>query len=365
MIERLWALGYRNLAEFMVTFDPQRPVCVIGANNQGKTNFLELLHMCMNCGWDGSIQWDHSIHHSEQKAAAKCHSVEGGESIHSSMVISKGKKPIFTVNNDPVRRLRKGTLSKSFFMNADIIRLFQDQPDGRRKQLDMFCRHLFPDYAALYTKYDRVLKQKNHCLKNHPFSKQVPLFNEQLVSYACQIMTFRLEALHRLMTHVPNLLTVLGLDSEYDVSFEYLTTRLDAAHDMNDYEALLSRQLELDREKEGYLGYSLVGPHRDDIDVQINHHKMADFYSRGIHRMVAIMFQLAQLLVIEQLTGRFPVVLLDEPFVEIDREKKQSVIQWLINYTQCFYAGVDENDVDYFNQAQVFTMTEGVLTERS
>ena len=81
------------------------------------------------------------------------------------------------------------------YVSADLIRVFQDSPDSRRKFLDEVCEGMFPDYLARLKRYERVVAQKNRMLKQSPTFDSISIWNSQLVELAHGVFLDRIAAL--------------------------------------------------------------------------------------------------------------------------------------------------------------------------
>ena len=363
MLRKLWIKQFRNLEELVLEFTPSSTICIWGNNNQGKTNFLEALFVLSN----GVPPVERCVENTirfETEAAYLGADIHQGDDIYRLYVklTTDGKRAI-VINNIPIKSIQ--TLSNyvtSEYVSADVIRIFQESPDFRRRELDRFIGSMDSDYSVALKAYQKVMKQKNSYLKQHEqCDKQViRIFNQQLVTYGSSIYNFRLTYLDYLETTLKLIMTTVLPSFSDDIELVYLTTRLDIGS-KDEYKDILSAKLEHDIDKEIYQRSTLAGPHRDDFLITITKKSLFSFFSRGINRCFAIGLKLAQLQLLSEKTKTFPILLLDDTFAELDEHIKQSLSKVMENKTQLIYTSVLPHDHHLFKNVVSFQMKNGVL----
>ncbi len=372
MITSLWLKGYRNLSETTLRFETSDPVIIFGRNNQGKTNFLESLYWLGNAASPFKLPQASLVSHAQDTAfiGADILSLDARTSQESHVITSrvyhrldKSLKKSIEINQKPVKSL--DVLRQTIwteYLSSDVIRLFQDSPEGRRAFLNRFCSVLYPDYATTLSRYEKVLKQKHRALKQGKSFQDVSLWNQQLSVLAPSIVSFRLQALSLLESELVSVLRGLFPEFIESVSFRYITHRLDwNTLDIQDYQTLFSHQLSLDFIKEGLLGYTLIGPQRDDLIVFLNSKTLNTDYSRGINRLVALLLYIASFAILSQIRGGGPVVLLDDALAEVDTFNKHQILLYLSQKTQLFYTSVLPEDKALFPRSFYYTLESGRL----
>lgn len=244
------------------------------------------------------------------------------------------------------------------FLSADVIRLFKDAPEVRRRSINRFCSQYFSEYKSLITQYDRLVRQKNKTIKTTGDVRNVKLWNPQLVRYAADIVAFRLEGLSVLERKLnPFANDVLG-DLYQTMSLEYDMFRIE----MNPfskaaYAEKLQEKLDANVEKEMAIGYSIYGPHRDDIGILLNGKSLFSFFSRGINRIMAIGFVLSQIQILSD--RKKSVLLLDDTFAELDIGMKTKLAAYVSGSCQVFYTTVLEEDKGLFPELKTVIVNEG------
>lgn len=363
MLKKLWIKQFRNLEECVLEIHPSSTVCIWGNNNQGKTNFLEALFVLSNGAPPVEKVLEHTIQF-EMTEAYLGADIHQGDDIYRLYVklTSDGKRSII-INNVPIKSVQ--TLSKyvtSEYVSADVIRIFQESPEFRRRDLDRFIGAMEPEYLSVLKAYQKVMKQKNRYLKSQESCDNAVLriFNQQLSEYGTILYTFRLSYIEQLEVTLKSIMTRVLPQFADTITMLYLTPRLVVTGD-DDYKTVFKHQLEKDIDKERYQCSTLSGPHRDDFSIHINQKSLFSFFSRGINRCFAIGLKVAQLQLISEKTKTFPILLLDDTFAELDEEIKKALTMVLENRTQLIYTSVLPDDHHLFNHVMSFKMENGVL----
>jgi DNA replication and repair protein RecF len=362
MLKKLWVKDYRNFDEFVIDLGKKSNFLIIGGNNQGKTNFLESIYFLGNGQSPRESYLGNLVNFDKQEAFLGLDFQKKDTTNRIYFKIGKDGKRVGLYNNKQIRSL--SALGKQLdieYISADIIRIFTESPDFRRKELDRFCSLYFDEYSKHLKAYEKVIKQKNRLIKSTQDKNGIRLWNKQLLEYAGYIVALRKQALVCLSEELVTLSRDVEDSFSRDLVIHYKNFALQE-HDNESYLDILSKKLEDSIEKEIMVGYSLYGPHRDDFYITINEKSLFSFYSRGINRIFAILFKIAQFRKLSTEHRCFPVLLMDDAFAELDLNMKKKMVCLLDGMAQLFYTTVLEEDVSLFSDAQVFKMKKGVLT---
>lgn len=375
MIKKFWVRGFRNLSEAALDFSSSKSVLIVGENNQGKSNFLESLYFLGN----GDSPLTSTLGHVPCFGSQEC--VVGGDySVGDVNLRVYGKldalgKRRFVMNDTHIPTFV--TLRKKInidYLSADVIRIFKESPEFRRKDLDRFCSVLFSGHKTLVSKYDRLIRQKNRLIKDGGTASQLRVWNPSLAQLASQIVRHRLQALEAMRQGFNEILGDIEtgfkeMDIQYHSKGEGVlslflselsaTQSIDAV--VKIYFEALTRKLEENTEKERRANRCLYGAHRDDFELFIDGKSLFHFYSRGINRMMAVLYKVIQLSILDQENHGFPVLLLDDVFAELDMSNKRKLVTLLEKRAQVFYTTVIPQDAELFESPKVFSMVKGQL----
>jgi DNA replication and repair protein RecF len=199
VLKKIWLKGFRNLDEGVFEFAEKGNVFLWGANNQGKTNFLEALFFLGNGGSPREDNLKNLVGFSAETLflGGDFADVEGVSRVYFK-VSSMGKRE---GSFNEKRLTRISALRERFpiaFISADAIRIFQESGSFRRRDLDRFCAGFIDGYGANIKRLERIIRQKNQLLKSNPSDEAIRLWNNQLVSVAATVVSGRKLALEKL-----------------------------------------------------------------------------------------------------------------------------------------------------------------------
>ena len=268
-----------------------------------------------------------------------------GEEIDSRINFQKR----FQVNGIP-RKASKvvGELNAVLFTSQDL-ELILGGPSHRRRFMDILLSQVDSNYLRSLQKYQRVLYQRNHLLRTirGEFSREVELtyWDQQLVSYGANITAARMKMIEEIYKHlVPIHGNLTSSIEPCQLNYKSIST----ISKFNDQQALIGEfytKLQNRRKDEINRGISLIGPHRDDLEILISGKEARAFASRGQARSIALSFKLAQAEYIENTIKEQPIILLDDVLAELDKERKLFVMSKIIDYEQIILTTSDTAQV--------------------
>jgi DNA replication and repair protein RecF len=235
-------------------------------------------------------------------------------------------------------------------------------PEARRHFIDRGVASLRPAYVRTVSDYNKVVKQKNRILQDaseqelnldHVRNLIAP-WNEQLVQLATEIHRARVDYTGRLSDALER---TLFEPSELRIRY---SSSLESKGDLNDYESLLSDRLELRLPAELASGRALIGPHRDDLNIQFGGHEMRVFGSSGQQRSALLLLDLAAISVYNSEHDQYPLFLVDDVDAELDEKRIRRLLEYLEGRTQTFITTSKRSHVEGFlSRASVYEISEG------
>ncbi len=299
---------------------------LFGKNAQGKTNCAEaVFYLCT--GTSLRIRHDKQLVKmgaSSAKITAEAENRYGKVQIEAE--ISENKREI-RVNGSKIAKNADllGHINSVFFSPGEL-RLIQDGPDERRRFMNVsISQNSAPYYTALL-RYNKILDQRNALLKNPDYTlvlDTLPVWDEQLCNYAATIVKKRMEFLEKLAPYAQELHAYLTDNAEE------LILRPDRKYEGEEAEIAqtLVRRLSNNYEKDMRLGFTTVGPHRDDIEVLINGIDAKSYASQGQQRTAALSLKLAEVQIFKEISGEYPVLILDDVMSELDLPRRKKLLQ--------------------------------------
>lgn len=322
--------NFRNYKNAKTTFSDGLNF-VVGSNAQGKTNLLESLYL-FSVGKSPKNSKDKQIvRFGEEKSKIEVKFLTNAGEKDIQMWLFKNDKKIIKINSLNILKLTElvGTLSVVYF-SPDELKLVKEVPEDRRTFLDVSISQFDKTYLYNLLKYNRILKMRNQILKSmdsvESKIEQLKLFTPQLVDTAEKIIEKRLKFIENLKNIAKNIHKTITIDENLEIFYSYspksgLTVKQD-----------LDKQYEQNLQKEIELGYTCVGPHRDDIVFKINDLDCKFFASQGQQRTVALVVKLSLMEVIKNEIGEYPILLLDDVLSELDNARQSRLLELVKNY---------------------------------
>ncbi len=324
VIKKLTLHNFRNYEDETFCFFEGLNV-LTGRNAQGKTNCAEaVFYLCT--GSSLRIRHDRQlIRRGEDCALLHAEAESRYGKVELEAEIFENRRDL-RVNGVRVTRAADflGNMNSVFFSPGEL-RLIQDGPDERRRFLNLSISQTSKSYASALLRYNRILEQRNNLLKGHDSElifETLPIWDEQFARYAAVIIRHRREYLallsplaeetHRYLTDGGETLA-LGEDRENPESEEEIAFKI-------------CSELAASYERDIRLGFTTVGPHRDDIRIMIDGADARGFASQGQARTAALSLKLAEVEIFRRLTGEPPVLVLDDVLSELDLPRRKKLL---------------------------------------
>jgi DNA replication and repair protein RecF len=360
LLESLEARNFRNI-EGKIPCGKNLNI-IFGENGQGKTNWLEAIYLLATTKSFKTARLSEAVKFDEELAIIKG-TVKQSAEIHRNLQVAlQGNTKILTVNNkkETIQRFL-GELHAIVF-NSDELEIVRGTPEARRKFLDGGIVSIYPPFVQTLSDYNRVIRQKNsllHSAQDNGFSldkvaELLEPWNEQLIQLATRIHKARIRFVERL-----NEVLEKKLFGKEEITIRYASS-LEGKGDLSDYAALLAERLNLRVQAELVSGYSLIGTHRDDLEVTFDGHDLRKFGSSGQQRSALLILQLANVSVFYEQHNEYPLFLLDDIDAELDYKRIGQLLEFLQDKTQTFVTTSKESFTEKFGAgAEIFTIENG------
>lgn len=367
-LESLTLKNYRNYGDLTLEFSDGVNV-FLGENAQGKTNLLESIYVLALARSHRTSSDKDLIQWSEKEATISGRVKRAISDTPLSLNFSnKGKKA--RVNHLEQSKLSQyiGQLNVILFAPEDL-ELVKGAPSVRRRFIDMEFGQMNPLYLYNTTQYKRILKERNAYLKRLQLKQTtdtvlLDVLSEQLVNVGAQILLARESFLKKLEqaaqpihAEISDQRETLHLVYNSSVNFE---EKDDLAGVTAAFEAALLKQ----RAREIMMGSTLLGPHRDDLQFIVNDNDVAVFGSQGQQRTTALAVKLAEIDLMQQETGEYPVLLLDDVLSELDANRQTHLLLAIQDKVQTFITAPSLTDVarQLIHTPKVFHVKHGEIT---
>lgn len=334
-VRHLGLRDFRSWAQADLELRPGRTVFV-GPNGFGKTNLIEALWYSTTLGSHRVGTDAPLIRAGADRAVISTIVVNEGRECAVDLEIAAGRANKARLNRSPVRGTREvvGVLRAVLFAPEDLA-LVRGDPADRRRYLDDLATVRRPRIAAVRADYDKVLRQRTALLKSlggvrHRGDQSaldtLDVWDARLAEHGAELMATRIDLIEQLAPEVEKAYQLLAPGSR-PASIVYrpsLGGDWVGGGDREELEAALVSALSVRRDVELERGMSLVGPHRDDLELRLGEQPAKGFASHGESWSFAVALRLAAYELLRA-DGGEPVLLLDDVFAELDTTRRRAL----------------------------------------
>lgn len=357
-IKTITLTNFRNYRKQNVTLGPGLNF-IIGKNGEGKTNFLEAIYvLSLVKSYKAPDKDLMQIGSDSTKVAA---TIEINERNMDLAVVFSDQGKMASHNREAAQKLSDyiGTMNVVLF-TPDDIELIKGGPAERRYFIDVVLGQTDRDYLNNLTQYKHVLKQRNELLKQLQEKKStdetfLEVLTEQLVHFGEKIIQKRKLFLEELSVSSGKMYQYLTTKNEH-LSIAYLPSV------QSDFREELAKKKVSDL----FTGITNVGPHRDDIEWMLDEQIARNYASQGEQRMIVLAVNMSLCDYIAKVKKDRPIFLLDDVFSELDAEKQNRLIQYLVGadiQSVITATSLVEINESFIRQACVYHVYKGSIEE--
>jgi DNA replication and repair protein RecF len=230
------------------------------------------------------------------------------------------------------------------------LEILNGVPAVRRNFLDGFAARLYPSHRAAFVRFREIMTRRNRLLQERlperVLATRLAPWDEQFATVGMELIGRRRRAAAALQTEIARVYPSLAGDRRtLSGEHEKVEIRYRAGiGEATEPQALLTA-LERVRPAEMRRGQTLVGPHRDDLAIELGGLEARAFGSRGQQRLLALALRLAEVLPIRDVVGTAPVLLLDDALSELDGDVRDNVLREIRSAEQVLLTTADALDV--------------------
>ncbi|MBA2378735.1 MAG: DNA replication and repair protein RecF [Blastocatellia bacterium] len=360
LLETLEVQDFRNLSG-KVSFGPGLNV-LHGPNGQGKTNWLEAIDLLATTRSFKTVRLQEAIRFNEELAMVRGRVRQSEDLERELQVTLQGNIRSLSVNGKRESLQRYLGQLHAFTFTSDALEIVRGLPEFRRKFLDRSIVSLHPPFIETFSDYSKVLKQKNSLLHRakdegdavEKTRDSLLPWNDQLVALAGRIHKGRVRVVERL-----NEVLERRLFNKEEVAIRYLSS-LEGKGDLTNYEDLVRERLRIRVQAELAAGYSLIGPHRDDLEITMDGIETRKYGSAGQQRSALLLLLLAGIEVFNATRGEYPIFLLDDIDAELDHCRIGLLLEFIEGKSQTFVTTSKDAFVQEFGKgAGIFLVENG------
>ncbi|BBH65452.1 DNA replication and repair protein RecF [Actinoplanes sp. OR16] len=370
-VRRVELTDFRSYERVAVDLDPGVSV-LVGQNGMGKTNLIEALGYVATLDSHRVATDAPLVRAGATSAVIRCAIVHDGRELLVELEIVPGKANRARLNRSPVRRPREvlGALRMVLFAPEDL-ELVRGDPSERRRYLDDLLVARQPRYAGVRADYDRVVKQRNALLRTAYLTRKVggsrgqdlstlAVWDQHLAHHGAELLAGRLELAAALGPHLTKAYDAVAA-GRTSASIAY-TSRLGETltADRPRLQEMLLASLEERRTAEIERGTTLVGPHRDDLALNLGDLPAKGYASHGESWSFALALRLAAYDLLRS-DGIEPVLVLDDVFAELDSGRRERLAALVSDAAQLLVTCAVPEDVPASLRGVRYDVTTGTV----
>jgi DNA replication and repair protein RecF len=367
-LKKLELYDFRSHQSFLIN-EPQKLIIIVGRNATGKTNIIEALQLVSMMESFRNPSWQNVVNNNYREATIRAQFLQNERLLDIQMDIKEGKRYYSLNGKKRIKTELQGLIPAVIFVPDDLS-LVKDSSSTRRKLLDDIGQQLSSTYRDILNEYQKTVRQRNIILKERRESTIHPIvlesWDENLLSLGASLFVHRIKLYSRLIENAAEFYVQFSdgevLTSTYIPSFSYSDKRYTNKEligmTKEQVRELLYHTREYVRDDEWMRGKTLVGPHRDEILFFVGPHEARHYGSQGQQRSIALALKLAQLALIQEISGNQPILLLDDVMSELDEKRRSALVKVLTGHIQTVITATDLSffDAELLKTAQIIEL---------
>lgn len=361
LLEFVEAENFRNIRG-KIELDQDLTV-LVGNNGQGKTNWLEAIYALATTRSFKTAKLSETIKFGEELGVIRGRVRRSQEITRGLQTAIQGNIKVISVNGKRISAAQYAGELHAVLFDAASLEIVRGAPEHRRRFLDDTIVSVHPPYLRTISEYARVLKQKNRLLQNaqrkeldlQSVTASLEPWNEQLALLAEKIHLSRVRITERLTEQLSNSI----FDREL-IALRYRSS-LEEKGDLTNFRELISERLQLRVQAELAAAHSLIGPHRDDLEILFDGRDMRKFGSSGQQRSTVLSLLLAGVEVYSSLHEEYPLFLIDDIDAELDAGRIKHLLEHLSGRCQTIVTTTKRGMIEKIGLSSLFVNIENGL----
>lgn len=343
-LQHLSLVNFKNYSGLEVDLS-SKINCFTGNNGVGKTNILDAIYYLSFCKSFLTNNDALNIRHGDQLFI-----IQGNYQVNDGLEdiycgFEQGKRKKFKRNKKEYEKLADHIgLIPLVMISPYDINLIIGGSDERRKFMDGIISQFDREYLYDLQRYNRILAQRNYLLKQYGKTGQLDetvleLYDEEMDETGMRIYQKRVHFVNEIIPVFQQYFSHISSNRE-GVSLVYNSSLSESS---------LKEQLTENRQKDRHARYTMVGIHKDDLDLMLGEHPMRKLGSQGQQKSYLVALKLAQFEFIYRLCGFKPILLLDDVFDKLDSERVEQIIKLVAqnNFGQIFITDTNSERISH------------------
>ena len=368
ILRKLKLVNFRNYKSLNINLQKNINI-IVGDNAQGKTNILESIYTLALTKSYRTTNDSNLIRLTQEKFIITGETKDEKIFKKLSLELYKGNK-VAKINDNVINKISDYVGNLYVILSSpDDLQMIKGSPADRRNFLNIEISQLSSNYIKKYNEFNKILKMRNDYLKLL-FTNSLCDYNyldiltNNLIDREIDIYIERNNFINKINDSITdiyrNITGIKNLKILYETNIEF-----------NNYEPSEMKKILLDKYKKNQkreisMGMTLYGPHRDDFTFLIDNNDIKIFGSQGQQKLAFIALKFSEIPIFEEKTNTKPIILLDDIFSELDKTKKNKLIQYIDNDYQVIITSNDTKDISkkILKDANIFKIQDGKIVEK-
>ena len=368
ILRKIKLVNFRNYKNFNISFQKNINI-IIGDNAQGKTNILESIYtLALTKSYRTTNDYN-LIRLNQEKFIITGETKDERVFKKLSLELYKGNK-IAKINDNTINKISDYIGNLYVILSSpDDLQMIKGSPSERRNFLNIEISQLSSNYIKKYNEFNKILKMRNDYLKLLYTNSlcdynYLDILTDNLIDREVEIYIERNNFINRINEYITeiykNIAGIKDLKIIYETNVEFNN------YDSNEIKKVLKEKYKKNQQREISMGMTLYGPHRDDFTFTIDGNDIKIYGSQGQQKLAFIALKFAEIPIFEEKTGTKPIILLDDIFSELDKTKKNKLIQYIDNDYQVIITSNDTKDISkkILKDANIFKIQDGKIIEK-
>ena len=368
IIRKINLINFRNYKKESINFDNKINI-IIGDNAQGKTNILESIYfLALTKSYRTNdtnlinLESDFTKVKGELKSDRILKKLE--------VLINKDGSKEVKINNNNLRKISDYITNMNVILiSPEDINILNGSPADRRNFLNIELSQLSKNYINKYNEFNKLLKIRNNYLKlmYNSFNKDnryLDSLTENLIDREIDIYIERKNFIDEINNKVTDIYKDITGRNNFKLVYK---TNIDIDNYEKDHlREILTNKYKSSYNKEIEQGMTLYRPHRDDLEFYLDNEDISVFGSQGQQKLAIIATKLSEIDIFKNITGDYPILLLDDIFSELDTKNRNKLVEYINDNIQVIITSNDTKGISkkLLDNAKIFKVSNGIITEK-
>lgn len=354
--------NFRNYTKETIEFDNKINI-FLGNNAQGKTNILESIYT-LAITKSHRILLDSDLIKRGTTFFKIKGEIENKQDKITLEILYRNLKKTAKVNGNEIKKLNEYISILNVIMFCpDDLSIIKGAPNIRRNYLNIQLGQMSKKYILILSEYKKILKMRNEYLKKiekkeNKDTKYLDIITDELIKRAIKIYIMRDKFIKDINKDINEIYKNITNEGNLKIEYKTIPTKLNISENMGEELKTIFKE---NYEKEILQGKTLYGPHKDEIIFKLNNEDLKMLGSQGQQRAAIISLKISEISIFKEVTGNYPILLLDDIFSELDSVKINNLLDYINGEYQTIITTTDLSKIEkrILNKATFFEIEDG------